>query len=82
MLGNVQTVAGIVALINDVRISNGKGVLGFLNPLIYSDGVTGFNDIVTGSNPGCGTNGFPARAGWDPVSSFFDALQNSEEFGC
>ncbi|KAF7430691.1 hypothetical protein PC9H_006402 [Pleurotus ostreatus] len=65
---NVQTVAGIVALINDVRISNGKGVLGFLNPLIYSDGVTGFNDIVTGSNPGCGTNGFPARAGWDPAT--------------
>lgn len=21
-----------------------------------------------GSNPGCNTNGFPVRAGWDPVS--------------
>jgi tripeptidyl-peptidase-1 len=27
-----------------------------------------FNDITTGNNPGCGTNGFPAMAGWDPVT--------------
>ncbi|KAJ8473598.1 hypothetical protein ONZ45_g16241 [Pleurotus djamor] len=65
---SAPTVAGIVALLNDVRITNGKSSLGWLNPLIYSTGATGFNDITTGSNPGCGTNGFPARAGWDPAT--------------
>lgn len=24
--------------------------------------------IQSGSNPGCGTNGFPAAKGWDPVT--------------
>ena len=47
--------------------------LGFLNPWLYSDevlnlpGGPGLNDIVDGSNPGCGTQGFPAKPGWDPV---------------
>ena len=31
-------------------------------------GAAAHNDITTGSNPGCGTNGFPATTGWDPVS--------------
>jgi tripeptidyl-peptidase-1 len=31
---------------------------------------TGFNDITSGSNPGCNTNGFPATKGWDPVTGF------------
>ncbi|KAJ7508833.1 peptidase S8/S53 domain-containing protein, partial [Mycena galericulata] len=64
-----QTFAGVVALLNDVRISRGKAPLGFLNPLFYSTtNTTGFNDIVSGSNPGCGTLGFEARIGWDPVT--------------
>ena len=25
-----------------------------------------------GSNPGCGTNGFSAAAGWDPVTGKFE----------
>ncbi|KAL7280332.1 hypothetical protein ACG7TL_005249 [Trametes sanguinea] len=62
------TFAGVVALLNDFRLSQGKPPLGFLNPLIYSTGVGGFNDITSGSNPGCGTNGFSAGAGWDPVT--------------
>ncbi|CDO69652.1 hypothetical protein BN946_scf184851.g40 [Trametes cinnabarina] len=62
------TFAGVIALLNDFRISRGKTPLGFLNPLIYSSGVGGFNDITSGSNPGCGTNGFTAGAGWDPVT--------------
>ncbi|THU92986.1 subtilisin-like protein [Dendrothele bispora CBS 962.96] len=61
------TVAGVIALVNDFRISNGKAPLGFLNPLIYAN-PSAFNDIVSGSNPGCGTNGFTARTGWDPVT--------------
>lgn len=64
----MQTFAGVIALLNDFRLSQGKSSLGFLNPIIYSTGVPGFNDITSGSNPGCGTNGFTAGAGWDPVS--------------
>ncbi len=26
------------------------------------------NDIVEGNNPGCGTNGFEAVKGWDPLT--------------
>jgi len=28
------------------------------------------NDITSGSNPGCGTDGFNATVGWDPVGIF------------
>ncbi|KAL0573726.1 hypothetical protein V5O48_008222 [Marasmius crinis-equi] len=63
------TVAGIIALLNDVRLAAGRSSLGFLNPLIYQNGAA-FNDITSGSNPGCGTNGFTATAGWDPVTGF------------
>ena len=27
----------------------------------------GINDIASGKNPGCGTEGFEAVKGWDPV---------------
>ena len=27
-----------------------------------------FNDVTEGDNPGCGTRGFPAAPGWDPVT--------------
>ena len=27
-----------------------------------------FNDITNGTNPGCGTVGFTAVKGWDPVT--------------
>jgi tripeptidyl-peptidase-1 len=51
------TFGGIIALLNDARISVGKAPLGFLNPLIYSHPEI-FNDITEGNNPGCGTDGF------------------------
>lgn len=51
------TFAGFIALLNDARLRAGKPTLGFLNPLIYSL-KGGFNDITTGNNPGCGTQGF------------------------
>lgn len=63
-----QTFAGVISLLNDYLISKGKSPLGFLNPLIYSKAASGFNDITSGSNPGCGTNGFSTGKGWDPVS--------------
>ncbi|KAI8969372.1 subtilisin-like protein [Trametes punicea] len=62
------TFAGVVSLLNDFRLSRGQAPLGFLNPLLYSTGAAGFNDITSGSNPGCDTNGFTAGAGWDPVT--------------
>ncbi|KAH9928380.1 tripeptidyl peptidase A [Fomitopsis serialis] len=67
------TVGGIVSLINDARLAKGLPTLGFLNPLIYAIGAIvpdAFNDIVGGSNPGCGTEGFTAEVGWDPVTGF------------
>ncbi|KAI0043881.1 family S53 protease [Auriscalpium vulgare] len=61
--------ASVVALLNDRLIAAGKPPLGFLNPLLYSAaGVAALNDITSGSNPGCGTTGFPADFGWDPVT--------------
>ncbi|EJD07658.1 subtilisin-like protein [Fomitiporia mediterranea MF3/22] len=62
------TFAGVISLLNDFRIAAGKAPLGFLNPLLYSTGVAGLNDITSGSNPGCNTNGFTAVSGWDPVT--------------
>jgi tripeptidyl-peptidase-1 len=59
-------VAGIIALLNDYKLATNGTTLGFLNPLLYANPAA-FNDIVSGSNPGCGTNGFSATTGWDPV---------------
>ncbi|KAF8165633.1 tripeptidyl peptidase A [Crassisporium funariophilum] len=60
--------AGLVAMLNDARIKAKKNCLGFLNPLLYSRGVSGLNDITVGHNSGCGTIGFNATKGWDPVT--------------
>lgn len=62
------TFGAVIALLNDYRLANGKPSLGFLNPLLYSTAASGLNDIVSGSNPGCGTAGFTAGIGWDPVT--------------
>ncbi|KAH9161629.1 subtilisin-like protein [Lactarius sanguifluus] len=82
LIASVQTVAGIITLLNDFLISEGRDPLGFLNPWLYSTegGMFSLNDIISGSNPGCGTNGFTAIPGWDPVRLcltlylFFDLL--------
>ncbi|KAI5118434.1 hypothetical protein M0805_009712 [Coniferiporia weirii] len=61
--------ASVIALLNDRLVAAGKSKLGFLNPFLYSSaGAAALNDITSGSNPGCDTNGFPARKGWDPVT--------------
>ncbi|KAH9177957.1 hypothetical protein EDB89DRAFT_1844064, partial [Lactarius sanguifluus] len=64
------SVVTFLALLNDARIAAGKPSLGFLNPLIYVLNGAGFNDITTGNAPGCGTPGFNAPTGWDPVTGF------------
>ncbi|KAE8446870.1 hypothetical protein EG329_011501 [Mollisiaceae sp. DMI_Dod_QoI] len=60
-------VASIVTLLNEARIAKGKGPIGFLNPTFYAH-PEAFNDITSGSNPGCGSPGFKAQPGWDPVT--------------
>ncbi|KAF9380278.1 hypothetical protein CPC16_010383 [Podila verticillata] len=74
--GNITSIAGtaastplvasIVALLND-RLLAKMGLLGFLNPLIYTRPNI-WNDVTTGTNPSCSTTGFPAMVGWDPVT--------------
>ncbi|KAJ7457852.1 family S53 protease [Mycena latifolia] len=59
--------AAIIALLNEERLNAGKPVMGFLNPWLYAN-PGAFNDIVSGNNPGCGTQGFSATNGWDPVT--------------
>ena len=61
--------AGIISLLNDYLLSKGEEPLGFLNPWLYGDASDAFLDITRGSNPGCGTPGFSAVEGWDPVRS-------------
>ncbi|ORY58836.1 putative protease S8 tripeptidyl peptidase I [Pseudomassariella vexata] len=59
--------SAIVNRINEERIAVGKGPVGFINPVLYDNpGV--LNDITNGNNPGCGTIGFEAVKGWDPVT--------------
>lgn len=60
-------VAGIITLLNEARLCAGKGPIGFLNSVFYSHPEM-FNDVTVGSNPGCGSSGFNATPGWDPVT--------------
>ncbi|ORY14368.1 peptidase S8/S53 domain-containing protein [Clohesyomyces aquaticus] len=59
--------AAIINRIVEERLKIGKGPLGFINPVLYSHPEV-LNDITNGTNPGCGTDGFSAVKGWDPVT--------------
>jgi tripeptidyl-peptidase-1 len=64
--------AGIVSLLNDIRLQQGRPVMGFINPWIYQteqDCRNSFYDITNGHNQNgcCGYTGFLAQEGWDPV---------------
>ncbi|KAF8860460.1 subtilisin-like protein [Acephala macrosclerotiorum] len=45
----------------------GKSAVGFINPVLYAN-PKALNDIKKGTNPGCGTKGFSAVSGWDPLT--------------
>ncbi|KAI1078853.1 Pro-kumamolisin [Whalleya microplaca] len=62
--------AGVMALVNDALIADGKPPMGFLNPWLYSGGFKAFRDVTQGSTRGCNTDGFPAVEGWDAASGF------------
>ena len=41
------------ALLNDARFRAGLPAIGFANPWLYSNGLSGLNDITTGGAVGC-----------------------------
>ncbi|EEA24982.1 hypothetical protein TMatcc_008087 [Talaromyces marneffei ATCC 18224] len=57
----------VVTLLNEERTAVGKGPIGFINPALYANPSI-LNDITNGSNPNCGSGGFQASEGWDPVT--------------
>jgi len=64
-------VAGLVSMLNEIRLNAGKPTLGFFNPLLYhwaQNNSNAFHDVTSGRNAeGC-CPGFPAASGWDPVT--------------
>lgn len=60
-------VGALITLINEARFATGKGSVGFINPTLYAN-PGALNDITAGGNQGCGTPGFSAVTGWDPVT--------------
>lgn len=61
------TFGSVITLINEQRVNAGKAAVGFINPTLYSNPSI-LNDITSGGNQGCGTAGFTAVSGWDPVT--------------
>ena len=65
--------AGVIALLNNYRISQGKSPLGWLNPMLYAN-PSAFNIIRTGNNKSCSAlcccPGFnvPTSGVWNPVT--------------
>ncbi|EDO01044.1 hypothetical protein SS1G_03518 [Sclerotinia sclerotiorum 1980 UF-70] len=59
--------SSVINLINEERLAIGKSTVGFINPVLYANPHV-LNDITNGSNPNCGTAGFSAVSGWDPVT--------------
>ncbi|KAF2162617.1 hypothetical protein M409DRAFT_26859 [Zasmidium cellare ATCC 36951] len=59
--------ASVITLLNQQRTIAGKGPIGFLNPVLYAHPWV-LNNIVNGTNAGCGSSGFKAVPGWDPVT--------------
>ncbi|KAK1980246.1 Pro-kumamolisin [Colletotrichum cereale] len=64
---SAPVVGGIINMINEKRIDAGKQPVGFINPTLYAHPEI-LNDVTNGNNPGCGTQGFSAVQGWDPVT--------------
>jgi tripeptidyl-peptidase-1 len=70
--------AGLVSLLNEYRLQNGKSTLGFLNPLLYKMGAakTGYQDVTVGNNRLDEmsimklSEGYSCTEGWDAVTGF------------
>ncbi|KAL5364711.1 peptidase S8/S53 domain-containing protein [Aspergillus floccosus] len=59
--------AALLTRINEERLAAGKSTVGFVNPVLYAH-PEAFFDVTSGNNEGCGTKGFSAAKGWDPVT--------------
>ena len=61
--------SGVVSLLNDLRLAEGKSTLGFLNPFLYAN-TDALDDIAKGTGDGCrgDDDGFPALRGWDAIT--------------
>ncbi|KAI9701923.1 MAG: hypothetical protein M1836_001267 [Candelina mexicana] len=64
---SAPTFGSVITLVNEQRYAAGRGPVGFLNPTLYANPNALF-DITSGGNRGCGTAGFTATQGWDPVT--------------
>ena len=64
---SAPVLGSILTLINGKRLDAGKSSIGFINPTLYYHADM-MNDITSGGNQGCGTPGFTAVKGWDPVT--------------
>ena len=76
--------AGYMALVNQQSVTNGNGLLGFINPSLYSIGAgssytTDFHDITSGSNGYSATTGYDLATGWGSPngSGLINALAGS-----
>ena len=61
--------AGYLALVNQQSVANGNKTLGFINPSLYTIGLsssydTDFHDITSGSNGYSATVGYDLATGW------------------
>jgi len=80
--------AGFIALVNEQAVAKGHGPVGFVNPALYSIGVSAsylssFHDITSGSNPSTkgksvsynAVMGFDLVTGWgSPQAALIDVL--------
>lgn len=57
----------VLTLVNEHRLAANKSTVGFIHEILYNHTEI-FNDVTSGSNPNCGSTGFLAAEGWDPVS--------------
>jgi tripeptidyl-peptidase I len=70
---SAPVIAAFFSNVNAARMDIGKGTIGWINPVLYSNRTFFINDIVSGHNT-CGASGiccphgFTATAGWDPAT--------------
>lgn len=64
---STPVLGSILTLINQERLKANKSSIGFINPAAYAHPEV-FNDVTRGHNEGCGTDGWFAVPGWDPVT--------------
>jgi subtilase family serine protease len=76
--------AGYLALVNEQSVANGNKMLGFINPSLYTIGLSSnydsdFHDITSGSNGYPATTGYDLATGWGSPngSGLLNALAGS-----